>query len=256
MRFALALPLLAVAGCGVFHTMHEDHTGQQHTPPSAPRATATATLTAHPTPEQLTAHYCASLATEGSLARAAATTCRGLGAAPAPSDLSFQSRVALALTSSNPVSVTVTSVLLRVTAFPDSAERENTSALCITLCTPHASTCPQDPHGCDGAAEGTESFASVPALADHRFFHELEQVILRPHADAALAVTLDLASEPLLALLGRVDGAAMDAVRAGHAPTYAIPYAIEGTVWIASGTSTTASATIPRATGTWDVAAQ
>jgi hypothetical protein len=255
MRSVLVLSAFVLASCGVMHSMHEDHTGQQHAPPAAPTATATSALTEHPTPEQLTAHYCAALATEGSLGRAATAACRGLGAAPATADLAFRSRVALALASSNPVSVTVTSVLLRVTTFPDASEAPSAATICITLCSPHASSCPQDPHGCDGAGEASQEWLTVPALADHRYFHELEQIVLRPHADATLAVTLAIASEPLLALVQRADGAAMDAVRTGHAPTYAIPYAIEGTLWIASGTSTTASAEIPRVTGTWDVGA-
>ena len=261
--FGFTLLAVSALGCGVFHTMHEDHTGQQHSPPSAPQATVAASeLTQHPTNAELTAHFCSALAPEGSLSRAAATACRALGPAPSEDDFAFATHVDVALTSSNPVSISVASVLLVVTAYPDSGDTANVGAVCITLCEEHATTCPQSEDACRATdesvhdlddAHATAGFLAAPALDGQRF-RELERVIVRPHGSATLSIDLTIAAAPLLGVMQRVDSAPMGAIRAGHAPTFAIPYAIEGAVWIDSNGGARSAASIPRVTGTWDIA--
>lgn len=253
---------VSVAGCGVLHTMHEDHTGQQHAPPSAPQASIAAPeLTQHPTSAELTAHFCAALAPEGSLSHAAATACRALGAAPAEDDLAFATHVDLALTSSNPVSISVASVLLVLTAYPDSGDTANVGAVCITLCNEHASACPQSEDACRSTddsvhdlddAHASAGFLVAPALDAHRF-RELERVIVRPHGSATLSIDLAIAAAQLLGVMQRVDSAPMGAIRAGHAPSFAIPYAIDGALWVDSNGSARSAASLPRVTGTWEI---
>jgi hypothetical protein len=264
--FLVLSALTTLAACGdVLRSMHGDHTGGTRTPPPAPRVTlAPLTLVAHPSAQQLAAHYCPELAAESPLGRAAAAACRALGPTPSADDLAFRFRVEMTFANNSSIVLPVASALLAFTAFPESEAPQSLGTLCLSLCDEGAADCPQatadcqsndpDVHDLDSFRGATEHFLTSVALGQQHF-GELAVRTVPPHGQVELSTEVAVASEPMLALIRQTQADPIASIRNGQTPSFSLPYAIEGTAWIEVESYPRVAAPIPRVTGSWDLGA-
>lgn len=261
----LSIGLVGFAGCDVLHTMHSDHTGQHGAAPSAPHTTlAPLAWIEEPTSAQVAAHLCPLLATDAPLSTAASAACRARGPSPALDAMHFRARASATIASSSMTRLTISSVLLVVTAYPDAGATQALGAVCLTLCDEGASACPQTSEACRssedhvldlGDLDGASGFVTSIAVEEGRVA-DLAVRQLPAHGEVSLDVDLSIATERLLVAMRANDTAATDAIRAGEAPTFHVPYAIEGTLWVDGRGNDGFAEPIPRVTGTLELPAE
>lgn len=259
----MAFGLATVAGCGdVVHSMHSDHTGQHGTRPSAPHVTvAPLTLTLGPTQAQLAAYFCPFLGVTEPLSTAAAAACRSRGPAPEADDLAVNVRIDATIASGNPIRLEASSALFVITLYPGAGANQVVGALCLTLCDADAHECPQTDEACHtsstdvidlGDVAPAHDFMSSVAFTEHRYA-ELAVRDVPAHGQASLVVDAALSAEPLVTAIQNNDTAALTAMRAGQQPTFAVPYAVEGTIWVEGRGNDGFAYPIERATGTLEL---
>jgi hypothetical protein len=238
---AVSLSLVSAVGCDALHTMHSDHTGQHGTAPTPPTTTfAPLAWIESPPATQLTAFLCTLLGADTPLSSDATTACRASGPTPVPSALRFQVRSESTIENRGMVRLTMESVLLVFTAYPEGGASQALGAVCLTLCDEGATQCPQTNEACRSTSEGVVELGDLEhpgglvssiAVEENRVA-DLAVRSLAPHGSTPLTVDLAIDAQRLLAAVRANDAAVTDAIRAGTAPTYAIPYAIEGTIWV------------------------
>ncbi len=255
-----SLGLVVAVGCGgVMHTMHSDHTGQHGAAPSPPNSTfAPLELTFGPTNAQLAAHFCPLLAAATPLDTRASAACRANGPAPAIDQLATRIRAEATVVSTNMVRLRMESVLLVLTVYPDAGATRVIGSVCLTLCDEGASTCPQTDEACRstsrdvvdlGDVDAARGFLTSAAVLEERVA-DLVVRDISPHGSVTLSIDLALGTERLLDAIEANDADAIAAIRAGHAPAFRIPYALEGTIWVDGRGNDGFAEPITRATGT------
>lgn len=257
--FGLAL---AVTGCDVLHTMHSDHTGQHGAAPSPPSATfAPAEVSLGPTSAQLAAHFCPRVAATTPLDADASAACRANGPAPALDDLATRLHVESIVESRSMVRSRIESALLVLTLYPGTGAQQVVGAVCLTFCDEGASECPQTEEACRSSAGDALDLADVaPArgflasvAVDEQRLADLRVQELAPHGTVTLAFDVALGTQTLLDAIFASDAAGLDAIRAGQAPSFSVPYALEGTLWLDGRGNDGWAERITRATGTLDL---
>lgn len=258
---AASISLAAMAGCDVLHTMHSDHTGQRHAP-SAPTVTlAPLAWIESPTADQLTAFLCPRLAEDFPLSADGTAGCRARGPTPMPDSLHFQLRAEATIANASMVRMDVESVLVVLTAYPDAGGTHALGAVCITLCDADASQCPQTDEACrsttDGVVElgdldGAGGMLSSIAVTEHRLA-DLAVRSIAPHGSTTMTIDIDVDRERLVHAIQLNDRAANDAIRAGQATGYSIPYALEGTLWVEGRGNDGFAEPMGRTTGTLEI---
>ncbi len=254
-----SISLAAAAGCDALHSLHSDHTGQHGHAPSAPTSTfAPIEVTFAPTNAQLAAHFCPLVAAATPLDSAASAACRANGPAPAIDALATHLRVETTAASSNMVRLHVESVLLVLTVFPDTGAPEVVGSVCLTLCDEGASACPQTDEACRSTSHEVIDVADVDAargflVATAVQEQRVSELVVReipPHGSLTFTTDLELGTERLLDAIQANDAQALDAIRGAQAPTFRVPYAIEGTLWVDGRGNDGFAEPITRATGT------
>lgn len=258
-RLVVLCALVSLAGCDVLHSMHSDHTGQHGAAPSPPTATfAPVEVSLGPTGAQLAAHFCPRVAATTPLDADASAACRANGPAPALDDLAARLHVESIVESRSMVRSRIESALLVLTLYPGTGAQQVVGAVCLTFCDEGASTCPQTDEACRSSSGDAIELADVApahgfltsvAVAEERVadLHVLE---LAPHGTVTLAFDVALDPRQLLDAVFASDTAGLDAIRAGQAPTFAIPYALEGTLWLDGRGNDGWGERITRGTGT------
>lgn len=192
------------------------------------------TLAKAPRPETIARVYCSERFPE--------LVCQFLGPQPTAADKAFFFDVALEVQNPNPVPIPVASVLFGFTAFPaDASGAETLGSLCLTLCEDGA-TCTQRADACqsdqpdirtpEDFALAAAGFLVSTALGERRF-EDIRVQTVPAGAQTRLVVRLGVDPEQMIRLLVRVFREALDdATRRRVVPSIAIPYAIEGTVFV------------------------
>lgn len=204
------------------------------TKPLAPTVTlGSVTLVAAPSNEQLAKFYCPDVA--------GALICRALGGRPAEADLRFSFTVELQVTNPNAMPVPAVEALVAFKAFPSAAQASSLGTVCLALCEEGAECGPPAGDACS-STEGVLKSRSDYATAAVGF---LVSTALGKTAVADLAfrtipaggtivvkTQLDIGVVQMLALLRLVAGDAMAQVKRGTVPSFAIPFELEGSVWL------------------------
>lgn len=262
---ALLLVLLALApGCDALRGIHDDHTSGTRAGPPPPRVRLVqARLADHPTDRQLAAYFCGHVPEGTRLGPAGAAACRALGAVPSDEELAFTYEVELEVTNAASVRMPLVQALVGLVPFPDEpAEGDAPSggALCLVLCG-DGDGCPQSEEGAACRTEETSitdldslglsatGLTSVALAADR--FDDIRMQPISPHGNVHLTLEIAVDRELLLARIEDASAAAVAEARRGETPSFVIPYALEGSVWVDDQGHGRVGASFARETGEW-----
>lgn len=212
-------------------------------------------LESQPTNQMLAAYYC-NLSVSGPLSMG----CRAFGPNPAKSSLRFTFRVELEARNPATFPMPVVSALVAFSAFPDAAGAQNLGAVCVSMCEdPHA--CPQVADACSSdepMIRGASDFASAAAgflvnaaLTGGASIENLRMPTVPPGGSVRFVAGLTLDIDQTLSLLSRLGGDVIGDVKAGRTPSFVIPWAIEGSMWVRVEGFGRIGAGFPRQTGSW-----
>ncbi|HSS37691.1 MAG TPA: hypothetical protein VLT58_02875 [Polyangia bacterium] len=204
------------------------------------------TLARAPAAMQLAAYYCPDVVSAplGS----AGMICQGLfGARPDPGAMTVDFDVHFKISNPNQIPLPLSSLLTAVTVFP-AASNQRLGAACVSFCGPDNPGCGAgpNPNACQASSRDIHSLsdyaaAAAPLLAVAGLSGSASQVpsLLAPNVAAGtdLDVVARMSLEPaeLLAVMRQLAAQAVDELKRGCAPTFVIPYRLEGTVWFDAG---------------------
>lgn len=225
-------------------------------PPPRPEVKVTSiTLDSRPTNAQLAAHYCIQVAGGG----VAAVACRVFGPVPRPDELRFGFRVELEAKNAAKIPMPIVSALVAFTAFPEDTGGQNLGSVCIEMCK-DPNNCPQSADACDSSEpeiRGMRDFVNAAAnfLISSALRGgptiELTIPMVDPGQSLAFVTTLTLDIDQMLALIKRASSQVISQLTKGTRPTFVIPWAVEGSMWVRFEGFGRMGAGFPRQTGEW-----
>ena len=225
------------------------------TPPTPKVQVAAVTLGAHPSNAMLAAYYCAEAAGGG----LAGMACRVLGNVPSKADLKFTFQVELEATNPSSVPMPVVSTLIAFTAYPEDSGGQNLGSVCVEMCK-DPNNCPQSGNACDSSdplIKSPKDFAGAAAgfLISSALSGgpkaELAIPLVDPGKSLRFVASLSLDIDQLLSLVKRASRDAVASASKGKQPAFAIPWAVEGSVWVRFEGFGRIGASFPRQTGEW-----
>lgn len=254
-RLAFAASLATLAACPAAGIP-----GFPGGPGAAPRpqpqvSVSAVVLESQPTNQMLAAYYC-NLAVSGPLSLG----CRAFGPNPAKSSLRFTFRVELEAKNPATIPMPVVSALVAFAAFPEASGAQNLGAVCVSMCE-DPNQCPQVADACasdEPMIRGANDFAQAAAgflvnaaLTGGASLETLRMPMVPPGGSIKFVAGLSLDIDQMLSLLSRLGGDVMGDVKAGRTPSFTIPWAIEGSIWVRFEGFGRIGAGFPRQTGAW-----
>jgi len=186
-----------------------------------------------PSNEMLAMHFCPLVA--------GVIVCRLLGAAPSADQLKFIFDLTLRAENPNPTAIPAVEALVAFTAFPAHPDQAKVGAVCVSLCEQGTACAPPPADGCTGGEPQLVSMddyrnAAVGfllALATGQTqLSDVRVRMLPPRTPIDVVVRLELSPTQILSLLRTLSRNAIDQVKSGRVPAFAIPYSLTGSVWI------------------------
>jgi hypothetical protein len=240
--------------------------GGSVTPPKV--TFAGATLVRAPSQQALAAYYCPELVT-APFGSSSFLCQQAFGRRPAPAELTVSFDLAFHVANPNQIPLPFASALVATTLFP-ATTGEKLGAVCVALCPDGATGCTgQAPPGaCEASSRDVRSlndFANnvLPQLLIANGIAlaagQPPQFSLPPIAasgQADVTVRYSFGPEQLLAVLRELASQSVGELKAGRAPTFTIPYKLEGTVWFDAGSFGRITAGWGPASGTWTLPVQ
>jgi hypothetical protein len=212
-------------------------------------------LDAKPSNSMLAAFYCAKAAS-GSMF---GIGCRVFGNVPSINDLKFTFHVELQAHNPSSIPMPVVSALVAFTAYPQDTGGQNLGSVCVEMCE-DPNNCPQSANACDSSdpqIRGTRDFAQAAAgflvstALNGGPKTELRMPLVQPGTSLKFAATLTLNIDQMLALIKRASSDALSQITSGRQPTFVIPWAVEGSVWVRFEGFGRIGAGFPRSEGNW-----
>ncbi len=257
---ALSFPLLALAAAGCIPLQNLGGVGPNIKPPSV--TFVGATLVSTPSRQQLAAYYCPDLVSVP--LGGAALLCQGLfGARPSPDTMTIAFDARLKIQNPNEVPVPLASMLAAITVYPG-AVNEQTGATCVQLCPGGPGTCA----GQDAATACQATTRDVRSLSD--FVNAAAGLVVSNGLGAAagqppsftaptvmasseleVVARFSLAPAQILRVMRQLAEQSVGELRQGRAPSFAIPYRLEGTIWFDAGSFGRIAIPWGPASGTW-----
>jgi hypothetical protein len=221
--------------------------GPAAVPISPPTVTFSgATLARSPRARDLAAHYCPELVSAPF--GAAPLLCKeAFGPPPPLTALVVSFDLHFHVANPNQVPLPFASALVATTLFPATSS-ERLGAACVTLCADGASCNGVPPPGaCEASSRDVRSLAdfvdkSLPqlliangvALANGQpVSFGVPPVVASSQAD--VTVRYSFGPEQLVAVMHDLASQSVSELKAGHLPTFTIPYRLEGTIWFDAG---------------------
>ncbi len=267
-RLALVfLTLLSTAGCAGLNLsgLSAFGPGGAVVPPPPPRVTvAGVRLAEAPSNRSLAAYFCArELGRRGVPAFVASATCGVLGPVPGAGALRFAFDVELDIENTAHVPLPLLQALVAFHAFPEDRAPASLGAVCVSLCEDAASCPSTGAEACrtdeplvrdmDDFAAATVNLLVGIARGDRRVTDLRVRTI--PAGESVRAIVrLELDADRMLDLLGRVASRAVEQASRGETPVFAIPYALEGSVWARVEGFARIGASFGPVRGSWDLA--
>lgn len=222
---------------------------------------AGATLAGAPTPQLLAAYYCPELV---SVPLGGATLlCQGLfGPRPPLSAMAVVFDARFRIANPNEIPLPLASLLVGVTLFPG-AGNQQTGAACLRLCPGGPGTCTTDDAGaCQASSRDIRSLSDFAAATAGLVIAEgLAAAAGQPPsftaptvsaaAELEVSARFTLAPAQLVGVLRQLAELSTGELRAGRAPSFAIPYRLEGTVWFDAGSLGRVAIPWGPASGVW-----
>jgi hypothetical protein len=203
-----------------------------------------ATLAGAPTPQQLAAYYCPELVSVP--LGGAALLCQSLfGPRPPLSAMAVVFDTRFKIANPNEIPMPLASLLVGVTLFPG-AGGQATGATCVRLCPGGPGTCADDPNACQASSRDIRSLSDFAAATTGLVIAQgLAAAAGQPPsftaptvsaaAELEVSARFTLSPAQLLTVLRQLAEQSSGELRAGRAPSFAIPYRLEGTVWFDAG---------------------
>jgi hypothetical protein len=221
-----------------------------------------ATLVSTPSRQQLAAYYCPDLVSVP--LGGAAVLCQGLfGVRPSPDTMAIAFDARLKIMNPNELPLPMASMLAAITVFPGAAN-EQTGATCVQLCPGGPGTCaPQDAAGaCQSSTRDVRSLSDFAnAAAGLVVANGLAAAAGQPPSFTAPTVLagseievvarFSLAPAQILRVMRQLAEQSVGELRQGRAPSFAIPYRLEGTIWFDGGSFGRIAIPWGPASGTW-----
>ena len=198
--------------------------------PVPPRITvAGVALVSSPTKENIARALCPRVAP--------APVCMLLGA---PGAIDFVFDLQLDVANDNAMPLPMVEALAAFTAFPGTATTQNLGAVCLSMCDQPTSCAPRaDACMTSGPSIRTlRDFASASAgflfavATGQAHLDNLRIKTIPAHGSARVTIALQLDPQQVLTLLTTVAQDAIAQIKQGQSPTFALPYQIEGSVWV------------------------
>ena len=214
-------------------------------------------LESRPTNQRLAAYYCNEAAGGG----LAGMACRVFGDIPSKKDLQFTFKLELEARNPSPSPMPVVAAMVAFTAYPEATGGQNLGSVCVQLCE-DPNSCPQAADACDSTdpqIHGMKDFAAAAAgfLVSTALSGGPREELRIPMVPAGGTVKfvagLSLNIDQLLGLIKRIGGDALAQIKSGNMPTFVIPWAVEGSVWVTFQGFGRIGAGFPRQTGTWSL---
>ena len=222
-----------------------------------------ATLVSTPSRQQLAAYYCPDVVSVP--LGGASLLCQGLFGARPPADamaVAFDAR--LKIQNPNEIPLPLATLLAAVTVFPGFAN-EQTGATCVQLCPGGPGTCgPPDPNACQASSRDVRSLSDFANAATGLVVSNgLAAIAGQPPsftaptvaASSEMEVTarFSLSPQQLLRVMRQLADQSVSELKQGRAPSFVIPYRLEGTIWFDAGSFGRIAIPWGPASGTWTI---
>jgi len=222
-----------------------------------------ATLVSTPSRQQLSAYYCPDVVSVP--LGGAALLCQGLfGPRPAPESMVVAFDARLKIQNPNEIPLPLATLLAAVTVFPGFAN-EQTGATCVQLCPGGPGTCgPPDPNACQASSRDVRSLSDFANAATGLVVSNgLAAIAGQPPsftaptvaASSEMEVTarFSLSPQQLLRVMRQLADQSVSELKQGRAPSFVIPYRLEGTIWFDAGSFGRIAIPWGPASGTWTI---
>jgi hypothetical protein len=236
-----ALPL---SGCAL---LDQALTSTGITPPTV--TLQSVTLAESPSQAALAAYYCPRVVAEATgVSFGVDLACQGFfGPSPPESSLLFGFDVHFNVANGNRVPLPLSEILTAVNVFPET-NRQNLGAVCLHLCAPEDPACQGGPSatGCQSSSKDIRSLGDFVGAAANLLIAKgiadasgrpLPLVAPKVLASSSLEVTtrFSLAPTVVLPVLQELARQSVSQLQTGKLPVFAIPYKLEGTVFVDAG---------------------
>jgi len=205
-----------------------------------------ATLARAPSAAQLAAYYCPEVVSAP--LGGAGLLCQGLfGPRPDPATMAVDFDVHFRVSNPNQIPLPLSSLLAAVTVF-QAANNQRLGAACVSFCSPDMPGCTAgpNPNACQASSRDIHSLsdyaaAAAPLLVVAGLSGTGNQVpsMLAPKViaggDLDVVARMSLQPSELLAVMRQLAAQSVDELKHGRAPTFVIPYHLEGTAWFDAG---------------------
>jgi hypothetical protein len=221
-----------------------------------------ATLVSTPSRQQLAAYYCPDLVKVP--LGGAAVLCQGLfGARPSAESMAIAFDARMKIQNPNEIPLPLASMLAAVTVYPGAAN-QTTGATCVQLCPGGPGTCT----GQDAATACQSSSRDVRSLSDFAnaavglvVSNGLAAATGQPpsfqaptvlaNSEIEVVARFSLAPAQILRVMRQLAEQSVGDLQQGRAPTFTIPYVLEGTIWFDAGSFGRIAIPWGPASGTW-----
>jgi len=221
-----------------------------------------AALVSTPSRQQLAAYYCPDVVSVP--LGGASLLCQGLfGGRPSPDTMAIAFDARLKIQNPNEIPLPLATMLAAVTVFPGSGN-EQTGATCVQLCPGDPGTCVgQDPAtACQASSRDVRSLSDFANAATGLVVSNgLAAIAGQPPSFTAptvaaaseieVAARFSLSPSQILRVMKQLAQQSVGELQQGRAPSFTIPYRLEGTIWFDAGSFGRIAIPWGPAAGTW-----
>jgi hypothetical protein len=238
-----SLAALAAAGCIPLQNLGA--LGPSIKPPTI--VFSGATLVSTPSRQQLAAYYCPEVV---SVPFGGATLlCQGLfGGRPSPESMAIAFDARMKIQNPNEIPLPLASMLAAITVYPG-ATNQTTGATCVQLCPGGPGTCTgsQDvSSACQASSRDVRSLsdfanAAVGLVVSNGIAAAMGQPpsfqapTVLANSEIEVVARFSLAPAQILRVMRQLAEQSVNELQQGRAPTFTIPYTLEGTIWFDAG---------------------
>jgi hypothetical protein len=222
-----------------------------------------ATLARAPSTRLLSAYYCPQLVS-APLGAGAFICQQAFGPPPPPAAMTVSFDLRFHISNPNQVPLPVASALVATTLFP-AARSEKLGAVCVTLCADGTSCNGAPPPGaCEASSRDVRSLSDFANAATGLVVSNgLAAIAGQPPSFAAPTVAaaseievsarFSLSPQQLLRVMRQLADQSVNELKQGRAPSFTIPYRLEGTIWFDAGSFGRIAIPWGPAAGSWTI---
>lgn len=206
-----------------------------------------------PTDRQLAGYFCSR--------HAPAIACQLLsGQSTDPRNIRFSFDIELEIENKAQIALPVVSMLVGFKAFPEATvQTPSLGSVCLSMCE-NPQSCPQQANDCqstDPLITDVDSFANaavgflIRTATGQASFEDLRIKMMQPSEKIRIVTRLSLSADQVLRLMEQTGEQLVNQTTRGQVPEFAIPYEIEGSIWISVEQFGRIGASFPKVQGSF-----